>query len=489
MENSLKQTLTPAVNVKIMINIGACLDIPTGFYIKGAYGENVLLAGLGWNTGLVGTGNKYKSTLEHFMMLSAMDRIFSTGETSASTYDTETNIHENRLQNFTLKFPSFADKEIINDGTWVITDKTVYLGDEWFEDLKKFLRFKMENSKKFIRKTPFLMRDKVSPLCVMVPTFSEIDSLSEFETSDVNKIIEENPLGDAGGNTIHMRQGLAKTRLLMELPSLAGNAMHFFLVTGQYGSGIQMAAGPYAPPPEKKMQYMKPGEKIKGVPDKFFFLMSNCWHAVSATALINQSTKAAEYPKDSSENQMNGDQDLNIVTIKQLRSKSGPSGISLDIIVSQIEGVLPTLTEFHFIKSENRFGLEGSNLNYSLTLYPGVNLSRTTVRGKIDSDEKLRRAINITSELCQMQQYYRHNPDVLCTPKELYEGVKNNGYDWDFILDHTRGWWTFDNDKHPTKFFLSTMDLCLMRLGKYHPYWLEDDKKTIKKEHRNTIFN
>ena len=68
----------------------------------------------------------------------------------------------------------------------------------------------------------------------------------------------------------------------------------------------------------------------------------------------------------------------------------------------------------------------------------------------------------------------------MCTPAELYEDLKKKGYDWNILLN-TRGWWTIENDKHLIP-FLSTRDLLNMRAGTYHPYWLEDDKKTIKKD-------
>ena len=163
------------------------------------------------------------------------------------------------------------------------------------------------------------------------------------------------------------------------------------------------------------------------------------------------------------------------------RSKSGPSDFTLNIIVSQSEGVLPSLTEFWALKENDRYGLEGNDRNYSLTLYPGVNRSRTTIRTKIDSDPKLQRALNITSELMQMWQFYRNLRPTLPSPKELYDKITELGYDWDMILSKTRRWWTIENTKHELH-FLSTMDLVHMYHGKYHPYWLMDDKKTIKPE-------
>lgn len=476
----LKQTLNAAPAVKLMFNIGALLDIPTGFYLKGKYGESLLLGGLGMLTGVVGAGNTFKSTMEHYMMLSAVDRIMYATETSMSTYDTEINIHEHHLKHFTARFSNLAFRDLFNDGEWVVTDKTVYYGDQWWETVKKFTDDKIANASKIMVETPFLQRDRTNLIKTMAPTFGQVDSFSEFETSDVAKIQNENVLGDAGGNTIHMRQGLAKTRFLMEAPNVCGSSNHFMLLTAQVGETIPMGQGPYAAPPPKQLQSMKQNEKMKGVTGKFTFLMSNCWQTIRAVPLINNSTKGPEYPRDSFEN-TSAELDLYLVTIKQLRSKSGPTGITLDIVVSQSDGVHPGLTEFHYLKDQDRFGLGGNLQNYYLELYPDVKLSRTTVRTKLDNDHKLVRAMNITSELCQMHQYYRTLKNELMEAKELYEAIKEKGYDWDQILDTTRGWWTFNNDKQKL-LFLSTMDLINMARGTYHPYWLEDDKKTIKKE-------
>ena len=49
------------------------------------------------------------------------------------------------------------------------------------------------------------------------------------------------------------------------------------------------------------------------------------------------------------------------------------------------------------------------------------------------------------------------------------------------ILHLTRGWTPLLGE-HMDTLELSTFDLLRMRRGEYHPYWLEADKKTIKKE-------
>lgn len=466
----MKPNFVSSNPVKIMINIGALMDIPTGSYILGKHGESILNGGLGFTTGVVGIGNNFKSTITHYMSLSALSRIRESVETTLNTYDTEVNTHEWQLEKLTKRFPNLANLEVFTDGVWQITDKTVYYANQWYEILRDFLKQKKAGADKHGVETPFLNRERTQFVKIPVPTFTEVDSFSAFETEDVAKIQDSNQIGDSGGNTIHMRQGLAKMRFLMELPALSGGAYNYTLLTAHVGKEIQMASGPMPAPPTKKLQYLKNGDKLKGVTDQFFFLMTNCWHAYNAAPFINQSTKAPEYPRDGEDN-LSGDTDLNIVTLRQLRSKSGPSGYAIELLVSQSEGVMPELSEFHYIKSNERFGISGTMQHYSLDLYPDCKLQRTTIRSKIDSDSKLCRALNITSELLQMKQFWHHVDDVMCTPKELYDDLKSMGYDWDVLLN-TRGWWTLKNEQHPIP-FLSTMDLLRMRKGLYKPYWIK----------------
>jgi len=472
----LRQTLTAAPPVKVMINIGALFDIPTGTFLEGRRGERILNGGLAYFTGVVGIGNNFKSTILHFMFLTAMSRIkYSTG----GTYDTEVNMQEFHLKKMVANIREFGGEDIIASGRWVITDKTIYSGNKWYEEFREFLRNKQKNAKSLTVDTPFWNRTRSGPLQILVPTFSEVDSFTEFETDDVAEMQGDNELGESGGNTIHMRQGLAKTRLLMEAPGLNGGSSNFMLMTAHIGKESTMQnAGPAGSVPITKLKHLKNGDKIKGVTDKFTFVTHNCWHAFNATPLMAADKNGPLYPRDSND-KLRLDTDLNEVKVRLLRGKSGPSGMDFTLIVSQSEGVLPSLTEFHHLREHQAYGFEGNNINYSLAIYPDVKLSRTTIRSKIDEDARLRRALNITSEMCQMS-YLWHDEDcsnLLCSPKELYDDLKALGYNWDELLD-TRGWWTTDEEGLPP--FLSTMDLLRMRKKLYVPFWMKNPPVQIE---------
>lgn len=464
----------PAPHIRVMINIGACLDISTGTYIKGRRGEHILNGGLPLITGITGIGNNFKSTVERFMMLTAMSRMPPIKDSplieQAITCDTESNIHEWHQRNVIERIAAFHGEDVLDSGRWVISDKTVYTGNVFWEKCKEWMAIKMKIPAKKMVELPFFNRERTGPFLIPYPTFCEIDSFTYFETEDVIKMQNENELGESGANTIHMRQGLAKMRMLMEIPRLCASSYTYMLMSAHLGKESAMqSAGGGREVPVTTLKYLKNGDAIKGVTKLFTFATSICWHAYNASPMINQGTKGPEYPRDRDDN-LNLDTDLNTVQIRVLRSKSGTSGMSITLIVSQSEGVLPSLTEFHHIKEMGRYGLEGNDRTYSLALYPSCSLSRTTVRGKIDSDEKLCRALNITSEMCQMENLWHGLPDgFMCSPKQLYDDLIAKGYDWDLLLN-TRGWYTYDNDTHPIP-FLSTYDLLNMRAGKYHPYW------------------
>ena len=462
---SLRSPFTPIPAIKIAYNIGGLFDIPAGHYLQGQYGESILNGGLTAFTGVVGIANNFKSLLTDFMMLVPLAHF---PEATATTYDTETNVSEARKQQIAENIEGlFGDNNPVVNGRWGLTDNSKYYGNEYYETQKTFLKGKVAATKELMRATPFLDRDG-SLFKIMVPTFSIVDSLTKFRTEDVDEMLNKNELGDSGSNTSYMKQGASKARFLSDLPKLISVANNPFIMTAHIGKIIAMDA---RAAPIKKLQYLKNGDTMKGVTDDFLFFTTICWQCANAAPLINDTTKSIEYPMDKDDT-MKMDTDLNLVTVTLLRNKAGRSGLQMQILVSQQEGFLPSLSEFHYIKTNDRFGLGGNLQNYFLELCPDVALSRTQVRRKLATLPKLRRAVQITSEMSQMFMLWKDIDQYYCTAKELYDDLIAQGYSWDVLLD-TRGWWTFDNDQQEVQ-FLSTMDLLRMRVGLYIPYWMKE---------------
>lgn len=460
---------------KVSINIGALLDVPTSVIITGAKGESIYNGGLGPITAIVGTGNNFKSTIMHYMMLSAANRVFESTPTQMISYDTEMNMSLERLETLADKFDHIPKNPIQGDNrAWTLTDKSLVAGNDWAVKINKYIDEKQKDKGSQSTYTPFRDPYTKKELSMPTPTFVEIDSLSEFEAKSSMDMLSKD-LDSSETNTFAMKQGLFKSKFLSTVPGLAISSNTFFLITAQLGEKNEMKSGPAMfQQPFKNLQYLKQGEHIKGVSPKFFFLTHNAWYAHTAKLLINSGTNLPEFPLDSSDNQRT---DLNIVKLTQLRGKNGPSGFTLSLVVSQTEGVLPSLTEFYHIKENGKFGIDGNDRSYHLDLYPDVNLSRTTVRSKLNTDPLLRRAVNITSELLQIDMFHKQIAlqGLMCSPKELYEDIKKLGYDWNVLLN-TRGYWTIDQYTNPVP-YLSTVDLLRMRKGLYEPYWLKKDKK------------
>lgn len=474
--------LAAARPIKILINVGCCMDIPTGRFVKGKHGEHILNGGLANLWGITGLGNSFKSTFMHFMMMTAMARM---NQSYGMIYDTEMNIFDYRIRDLYTNAYKYSDipmeDDWIDSGRLVITDKSVYSGNKWYDNTREHMKERIKDKKGMVA-TPFITR-KGEVIKMHRPATSEMDSFTEFTTDMMEKMQNEAEIGESGQNAISLKSGQHKNQLLMELPSISVASDTYFLLSAHLGDEFNLDPRKLA---TKKLADLPQGLKLKGVPEKFTFVTHNCWLNSSSVPLLNDGTKEPEFPRDD-EDDRKRDTDLRRVTTRGLRGKSGLTGEAVILVVSQTLGILPSLTEFYNIKENGRFGIEGNNVTYHLDLLPTVSVTRKSVRRTIEGSRRFRRALNITSEMQQMQEYWFHQPEVMMSTKDVYQKVKEAGYDWDMILSKTRGWWALEDDDRPIGLFLSSYDILMMAQGKYHPYWLEADKKTIKKEYRHFI--
>ena len=465
----------------MMINVGCLMDIPTGSFYIGKHGETIINGGLGPITGFAGRGNNYKSTIMHYMALSAGQRVKESGlPLLLHTYDTELNTSGNRFSHLATPFPLVnADDANTENSDWTFTHKGAMPGNKWATMMEKELDTKAKSKEYDINIDVFSTKNDKNGLSVKIPSFIEIDSFTEFEgEKSFDKLSGD--LDDGATKTYAMEQGAFKTKFMARLPVLSNSSNSYFLLTAHLGDKIDMNAFPYSPGPAKKLQFMKQDDHIKGASSKFYFLTTQLWNLNNARQLVNQSLKEPEFPLDKNESFKN---ELNIVDMQLWRNKNGPTNSVISVIVSQSRGVLPTLSEFYNIK-QNKYGISGNDRTYHLDIYPDVNLSRTTIRTLIDKDPKLRRAINITSELLQLFEFqytYLRENDLtkengsVPSPLEIYEKLKLDGYDWNTLLE-TRGYWTYDQYENEIP-FLSSIDILKMYKGQYQPYFMKFPKE------------
>lgn len=465
--------------IRPMFNVGCLLDIPTGEYVKGKRGEMVLIGGHSYTFSVTGPGNSFKTDLGLFPIMTCLNRYPSH---RATVYDTENSLKYRRFNRIAKKMKNirhidFKNEAIKEDPLLTLVQKADIVGDEWFDLVKEAKKEKLKRGKSINRTMP-VVGSNGKLLEVKAPTHVLCDTLTQFGTSNVDeKMIDKNAIGDTGNNMMFMRDGVAKTQLIMQLPNVTTQGDIFFVMTAHIGQRFEM--DPYAPKPVT-LTFSKNGAKVKGVPEKFQQINEHLLEVITTKPLLDKVSKAPLYPAIEEDKEKGND--LFAILAINSRNKNGQSGVSFPFIVSQTEGIMPELTNYGYLKENGKFGIGGNDRTYHLELRPDVKLQRTTIRKKLAEDEKLARACEIQAEMLQMRKLWRVSEDKHCSPEELYNDIKALGYDWEVLLN-TRGYWMFREDEAEQLPFLSTMDLLNMRMGEYHPYWLKEDKVTVIDKH------
>lgn len=490
--NSLLSRM-PKMKTRIKIPIGAMFDIPTGSPVVGRKGETYCNGGLPNLSVIAGMGNCFKSTIGNFMLLTAASRFLEAGEdVNGFVYDTELTYEISRYEYLASRIEHLPTNILTGeDACWLIaspgsTDakesSSSYTADLFAKDFKDILAENSSSKEEVKLENVVNPYEKNKPLSMKQPIFGMIDSLSEFNSEKIEDMLSEN-LDSSSTNTYGAKQGLFRSKFLTGLPAVLSRGSGYVMMVAQLGKKIDLDGNPYKPKDPGLLKFLNENQNLKGVGTKVSFLTEILWAAEKHEVLYTRGSsgdKVCQYPLSG---QDEGHLDLNVIWLKVARSKSGKSGIVIPIIVSQSDGVLPNLSEFHFLMINKKYGLSGNDREFSLDIYPDVKLNRRNIRALIEEDPKLRRAINITAEMLQIELYqnnWLHANKLKCSPKALYEDIKKLGYDWDELLS-TRGYWLPNQYTHPVP-FLSTYDLLKMRIGSYTPYFKNKTETKANKE-------
>jgi hypothetical protein len=469
----LPGNLQQAAYINPSIPVGCGFDILNGVLYKGLHRQFILSGGLSYIMGIAAKGNVGKSTLAEWFMYTAMCRVTSWEFETPSAgifYDTEINKNEPRMTELQLAIKGLCGRDLFSAGRFSLTNKVQYSGNKFFDMIKDWLDAKRKDRKNSFN-TPFADRGGKTNFKMFVPTFCAVDSLSEFDTDDIDKVRDKTELGTGDQNILNMRAGLVKANFLTELPRVTIQANNYTVLVAQMGKNMDVGASPHAPKPQQ-LKNLPASEAIKGATAKFTFATHDCWWIESSAPLWDDEMKP-EYVIEPAMARSK-DTDLQKTKLKQLRSKGGPSGVIHEILVSQKNGIQPELTEFHYLRSCKRWGMEvsgGGGSIMEMQLYPGVKVSRHTVRTRIDEDPLFCKALNFTMEMKQMEEHWPYVTEEgwFVDPAELYRGLTARGYDWKVLLN-TRGYWCLGEGKVPE---LCTFDLWRMYHGGYHPYWYD----------------
>lgn len=465
-----------ADEMKICCNIGSLFDMPNCVIAKGKWGNTFINGGLWHTDAIVGPNNSFKSTISKHKLLSVMANY---GYSTGITLDTEiSGTGPGRYNELASKFEGLQGYDFYDGGRWVYTTNADTYGDDWWTQVKGYCNDKSskENRKGNRFTTPFVDRNG-EYVTTFIPTVIEIDSLSQLSVKAVEEKYNDLNASDGKRNMEDMAAAKAKSKIVRDMPVVTASSGTYIISTAHVGEKKDL--DPYSPS-MSKFQLQKGNRTVKYIPEAFQFNKNNVYEIIVARPLMNQTTKAPEFPRGDHE-EFRGDTDLMELTICILRGKGGSSGLVFPLLCSQTEGVLTGLSDFWLLKT-NKYGIGGNDRNYFIELYPECSLSRTTVRDKIDNDPKLRRALRLQADLLLMHMTHKASQgfpiERFCSPKVLYEDIKKMGYDWDELLDTVNEWkFREEEQEKPT---LTIFDLLNMRAGEYVPYWHQEEWKKSK---------
>ncbi len=422
-------------------NTGTLLDYMTGSFEAGVGGQWYLSGGLSnLITGLGGRNGTYKSTL----MASLMARLLAIyKEAEGVLADSEYTIIRDmeRVARFTGELGELENTIVPMSAT----DKDI---NDLFEMLQKIVNEKKDNRKECVTTSPFLDIKTGKPRKVWIPTVFFIDSYSELAGANETDLVDVEGVTGKKTKTIYMVEGGNKTIFMRRVRRMCEEFGIILLLTAHIDDNRDIGS---MTGPRKQMVHMRQSDALKNVGSSFKKLTNPYIHIEGCRPLNDAST----YPSPKYKNI-----DLNELTLKIGRGKTNLSGISIPIIMSQSDGLLNGLTNYHYLKSCDYFGLVGSKSRHKLALCPDIALTRTTVRDLLATDKKLNRAMEIMAGYAFMRNEWNiaHiDYSFERTGEEFAEAImKHPKLGIDKLLSST-GNWTF-GDKCKTN-YISVMDM------------------------------
>lgn len=450
------------------LNTGTLFDMLTGRFVPGAFGSTVLNGGIASTQGVMGRPQVYKSTTLNGLVINALSRY------PGSEYfilDTEGSLKDKSrivcMSDFYLDDPSKRSTFLPSLEERIrITNISEHDLESFFEVVKQIADFKLKNINDFTVETPMIDPHTKKFRRMLIPTFVGIDSLTYARVKSVIDTLDKHSASASETQTVHMKNGLVKNKIMSQIPALAAKAGIYFMVTAQVGDKIEMSS--FAPP-SKEIQFMKQGEKPKGVGSDFLFLISNLFETRSAKVLMTPD-KECMYPLPSG---ITSPTEMSQTTVVVTRCKTNNAGTQFHPVLSQKRGYEGMLTNYNYLRENDYFGMGSNKTNVRCALYPEKVTGRTRIAGD-EGDYELRRSLEIVAQLCFVQNSWSVHDSAIpydITPEALMEKLMGSGVNMSDIRN-TRGWWTYDQELASERNYMSLFDILALATGNYRPKWL-----------------
>lgn len=457
------------------LNYSPLMDMINGDFVIGPDAITYMNGGICRNNAVTGGNNTQKTGQAVLMMANGLYRyhtlitaffdIESTFDVGrlADAYDRLSGIPGDFYANvLDQRFFYFSRSEGC-DGNFV---------HQWFKDRHAEIKEAIRTKQDIYIATPYKANDG-GAIKIISPIMTVTDSISEMHFEKTSAKFQEEEVDEGGAQKTRDLVIGNQRRIVYEDADVLGSQVGIYQVwTAQVTDIVNMTGQPL----EKESVFIRQGKKLKG-PKSLMRLPQIGYEIIRGSAL--KSGQEWMYPnpfgsdvtinKDAKENP-----DLLYYTTNIFRNKSGSSGSALFFIGSQTLGIQEGLSMYHAMKTANMFGLEGSAISHACVLYPECKVGRTTVWRKSTDDKKFYRALVICFQMWFMQTFWLNlEHKYRLTPQELYTKIKDQGIDWNDILENTVDYWFTNPDIK--KSTVSTMELIKIALGERKPYWL--DKK------------
>lgn len=423
------------------INTGTLFDYATGKFRQGIDGRWLLDGGFSPCNGIAGRAQTFKSSLALSFLAGAMS-IHPHAECFA--YETENAYGVERFNDLVPKDHPISDRIVFKNST-------VCSLSDFYEEYTKITEEKISHRKDYLVESPFIDPRSGKPCKIWIPTFVIIDSYSRARSDKGDQQYLTNSVDDSGMNTLWLSEGNVKTRIMSDLPNRAAKAGLYVILTAHVGDKKDL--DPYNKAP-KQLQYMKNMDRLKNVGSNFEFLVTSLLQTIKAETMLD-SNKQCEYPNAYSTNV-----EVNKVDTTLVRCKNNSSGMQMSFVVSQYQGILNSVTNFLFLKSNKAYGLDvtGNNTSFTPKLY-NKSFTRKTIRDLTDKDYALYRALELTAQLCFIQKLWNTSraPEYVHMPINTFaEKVATcKSYTSDRILQSTGVWSTSKQERER----LTVMDI------------------------------
>lgn len=483
--------------IRPRFNVYTLMDHALGGYERGADGMYYLNGGFANIMGFSGRGNTFKSTLLDFCIFIILLR-YRAGW--GSKLDTEMSQQYERLDVSYKSAAAVCDPaelppggllEIFTEGRFNMTGMDILPGEQWYAD---YMRDEVEGRHKEymkgtkLRETPFLDPVRKSNRKLLDPWLYGLDSASEFHSGKIEKEHAKTKIGDSDQNILNAHDALQKANMMARWPQVCARGGFYlgFVVhlADDMSTGMKKGAN------DKLLDDINGELKFAGVPRRAVSFLTNSLLVATSSKELKQrdtynsktGTNEPMFPTEATREMAASANDLKIIMYTQFRAKGGPTGVKFALIYSQELGFQYHLSLWYYLKEmlTDGFGYKTSGNFYELDLLPGVKFGRTTIRDQLESDMRLRRALEITAAIAYMQNNwlrldakYRIGTDI------LYDAIKNKGWDWEDILDNTVEYWMFaDQIVKGSKNTLTAMSLLAMAVDDdCVPKFLKRDKK------------